>query len=234
MKISLEVLKARSEHCLEDVFYYEEIFTLARKSKSPTDVYELAKDKLKKTFCLGKKPSEKYAKGFRYLAIIKRDYGVEVFDSVVNEAKGKKSALVEYHLFIKALIQTSSRLYYLYNNMSVLKSAVFTFDPIDMGYVDIVEDVVARCKKLDPKRKEELFKFSRGDYLNDAWRFVYRARNQQRRASRDGLEKAARTVAGFARLRSAELRIPEIAVSVWCDSVHELSKEIRRAKGEIG
>lgn len=168
-KLSLRELEARSAIC----GYYPALIEIARESKSPTTAYELS---IKNHY------GEDSAKACRYLAIIKRDYGKDIFEESIKKIEGKsrKEGIL---LSLKPFEQTAQRLHYLLelsNSLGVEFGKKFPFSELDEPYLCVVEQLVANIDGLEGKTFfEDMEKHSSLVYIDEARRFARDARNRK-------------------------------------------------------
>lgn len=172
-KLSLQELEARSAIC----GYYPALIEIARESKSPTTAYELSINK--------SNGREDFAKACRYLAIIKRDYGKEIFEESIKKIGGKsrKEGIL---LSLRPFEQTAQRLHYLLelsNSLGVEFGERFPFSKLDEPYLCVVEQLVANIDGLEGDHHkiffEDMVKNSQPAYIDEARRFATDARHHK-------------------------------------------------------
>jgi len=132
--LSLEELKARSEKFYE----FFRLIEIAKETKSPTAAFDLA---VKGGF------TNEQAKGCRYMALIKRDYGIEEFNHFFPLEEKRKMLC-----YLTALLETSQRFSYLLN---FGENKGFKFPKTDFYYIRVVKSMLEKIENMNVGERDD-------------------------------------------------------------------------------
>lgn len=207
MKINLKELKARSKYCER----YPGLIEIARATKSPTAAFEMAKQRFK---------LDQDAIPCRYLAMIKRDYGIVEFERVAEEIQ-KEARVQMVHYYLRPFMQTAARLSYLSAQFPI--SGPVSFFPHEMKYVDVIAETVKVYEAMDSEDWDMALKGCANlrTWLAETKHFLYMVRENQKVDGRT-LQETALAVAWYVMLVGRNAGVPDIALD--CSDALELFK----------